>query len=148
MTIITLPHTTTEGATPPQRMSTEAAGLDLAITTAVTIPVNGVVMAGTGIAVSLPEGTHGQVHGRSSLAVRHGLTLANNVGIIDSDYTGEIMLALRNLGNERVHLEAGTRVAQLIVVAHLNVVPVEVQHLNATQRGAGGFGSTGQGEES
>ena len=98
----------------------------------------------TGIKTAIPAGYVGLLVVRSSLGVKHGLALANDVGIIDADYRGEIIVCLRNNTRERTGLQLGERVAQLVVIP-VNLTPwVEVEHLDDTDRGEGGFGSTGQ----
>ncbi len=98
----------------------------------------------TGIKTAIPAGYVGLLVVRSSLGVKHGLSLANDVGIIDSDYRGEIIVCLRNTTREWTGLQLGERVAQLVVVP-VSLTPwVEVEHLDTTERGEGGFGSTGK----
>ena len=98
----------------------------------------------TGIAVAIPAGYEGQVRMRSGLAIRHGLTLLNGPGTIDSDYRGEIRLILANLGSEPVTISRGDRIAQLVIapVARATFEPVDT--LPETARDTGGFGSTGR----
>jgi dUTP pyrophosphatase len=93
--------------------------------------------------VAIPEGYEGQVRPRSGLAVRHGVTLVNSPGTIDSDYRGEVAVALVNLGAEPFVVRRGDRIAQLVVAAVAPVELVEVPELPATGRGGGGFGHTG-----
>ncbi|HEX3559827.1 MAG TPA: dUTP diphosphatase [Pyrinomonadaceae bacterium] len=125
----------------PTRGSPQAAGLDLYSVERVTLPPGARASVRTGLAVAIPSGFYGRVAPRSGLAVRHGLdTLA---GVIDSDYRGEILCALVNHGDAPVEIEAGMRVAQLIVEAIALPEPVWAEDLDATERGAGGFGSTG-----
>lgn len=98
----------------------------------------------TGIAIELPDAGHvALLFARSSLGVKRGLSLPNGVGVIDSDYRGEIHVALVNLSGEPAEICTGERIAQLAVMPVTQVVPVEVQELGQTQRGEGGFGSTG-----
>lgn len=98
----------------------------------------------TGIAIELPSGYEAQVRPRSGLALRHGLTLLNAPGTIDSDYRGEIGVILINLGQEVVELERGSRIAQLVVAKVETVHLEEVASLGGSERGKGGFGHTGQ----
>lgn len=128
-------------ATLPTRGSAEAAGLDLYNSDPVEIPAGGRALVKTGIAISLPPGYYGRVAPRSGLAVKSGIDVG--AGVIDSDYRGEVGVLLFNFGSEVFRAEAGTRVAQLIVEPVVLVQPVEVSDLDDTQRGAGGFGSTG-----
>lgn len=97
----------------------------------------------TGIAVSLPVGTFGGIFARSGLATKQGLRPANCVGVIDSDYRGEVIVALHNDSNELRVIEPGERIAQLVVLPYITTDFVEVDSLDETKRGAGGFGSTG-----
>jgi dUTP pyrophosphatase len=101
-------------------------------------------MVATGLAVAVPEGHAGLVLPRSGLASRRGLTLANAPGLIDAGYRGEITIAVVNLDPaEKVEIRRGDRIAQLLVVPLASVEPVEVEELPPSQRGPGGFGSTG-----
>jgi dUTP pyrophosphatase len=97
----------------------------------------------TGIAIALPEAHEAQVRPRSGLAVRHGLTVLNSPGTIDADYRGEIQVLLANLGNDPVTITRGMRIAQLVVAPVVQAQILEVGSLDKTQRGSGGFGSTG-----
>jgi dUTP pyrophosphatase len=99
----------------------------------------------TGLALALPEGWEGQVRPRSGLALRHGLTVANAPGTIDSDYRGELAVILVNLSHETVEIMHGDRIAQLVIAPVARAAWTEVETLDATPRGAGGFGSTGTG---
>lgn len=98
----------------------------------------------TGLAMAIPEGHVGLIFARSGLATRHGLTPANCVGVIDSDYRGEIVVALVNLGAEDYVIQPGERIAQLVIVPCVQPRLVEADSLSQTGRGAGGFGSTGK----
>ncbi len=98
----------------------------------------------TGLALALPPGYEGQVRPRSGLALRHGVTLLNAPGTVDADYRGEVQVVLVNLSNEPFTLRRGDRVAQLVVAAAPQAALVEVDVLEETSRGAGGFGSTGR----
>ena len=99
---------------------------------------------GTGIAFEIPEGYVGLVYARSGLACKRGLAPANKVGVIDSDYRGEIKVALLNHGKEPQMLEKGERIAQMVVAPYLSVTYEETDELSDTERGEGGFGSTGR----
>jgi dUTP pyrophosphatase len=128
----------------PARGSADAAGLDLFALEEVTLEARGGrALVGTGLSVAIPRGFYGRVAPRSGLAVRHGLDVL--AGVIDSDYRGEIMCALVNHGAETLTLEAGQRVAQLIVEAIITPEPAWADALDETARGRGGFGSTGVG---
>ena len=100
-------------------------------------------MIPTGIALALPPGTEGQVRPRSGLAARHGVTILNTPGTIDADYRGEVQVILINLGAETFTVERGMRIAQLVVAPVARAELREVDALDETQRGVGGFGSTG-----
>ena len=119
------------------------AGLDLAAAADVDLPAGGRAAVPTGLAVAIPPGWVGLVHPRSGLARRQGVTVANAPGTIDAGYRGELQVLLVNLGDEPVTLRRGDRVAQLLLqrVGHARIV--EVDELDGTVRGEGGFGSTG-----
>ena len=120
------------------------AGLDLASVVDVEVPAGERAMIPTGIAVAIPEGHAGLVLPRSGLASRHGLTLANAPGLIDPGYRGEVTCAVVNLDrSEPVRIRKGDRVAQLVVVAVPAVEPEWADELPPSERGTGGFGSTG-----
>lgn len=97
----------------------------------------------TGIAIALPQGTFGAIYPRSGNATKRGLILANTVGIIDADYRGAIIVALKNTSNEIQYIEQGERIAQLIVQPYINVNFNETDSIGTTARGDGGFGSSG-----
>jgi len=97
----------------------------------------------TGIFIEIPVGYEGQVRPRSGLAFKHGITVLNSPGTIDADYRGEIKVLLVNLSAETFTIEAGERIAQLVVSAHEKVNWLRSESLNETERGAGGYGSTG-----
>ena len=123
--------------------SDQAAGYDLYAVTDATINPHECVLVGTGLIMQIPEGYFGGIYARSGLASKQGLRPANCVGIVDSDYRGEVMVALRNDTNEVRSVSAGERIAQIIIQPYLNVTFVEGE-LDDTERGAGGFGSTGK----
>ena len=102
-------------------------------------------MVPTGLKVAVPEGFEAQVRPRSGLAVKHGISCVNTPGTIDSDYRGEVHVVLINLGQEPFTLRRGERIAQMVIAAHAHVEWDEVDSLDETGRGAGGFGSTGRG---
>lgn len=110
-----------------------------------TIEPMGRAMIPTGLAIQLPDAGYGAfVFARSGLAVKHGLALSNGVGVIDSDYRGEIKVGLVNLSQEAYTIQPGERMAQLVVMPVVPFVAVEAEELEDTARGAGGFGSTGR----
>ena len=132
----------------PRAASEGSAGLDLraAIDEAepLVLAPGERALVPTGLAVEIPAGWEGQVRPRSGLAVRHGLGLVNSPGTVDSDYRGEIKVILINLGREPLRLERGERIAQLVLAPSPRVTLVEVESLAPTNRGGGGFGSTGR----
>lgn len=101
-------------------------------------------MVPTGLYVELPEGYEMQIRPRSGLAAKHGITVLNSPGTIDADYRGEIKVILVNLSNEPFIIEGGERIAQMVVARHEQVEWESVEVLGSTERGAGGFGSTGK----
>ena len=102
------------------------------------------VLIGTGLSVEIPDGYVGQVYARSGLATKSGLAPANKVGVIDSDYRGEIKVALYNHSTESRTVKSGDRIAQMVIAPYLQVEYEEVEDLSDTVRGEGGFGSTGK----
>ena len=102
-------------------------------------------LIGTGIALTIPPGYEGQIRPRSGLAVKHGITVLNSPGTIDADYRGEIKVLLINLGQEAVTVQPGDRIAQLVIARVEQAVLREVEVLDETARGEGGFGHTGRG---
>jgi dUTP pyrophosphatase len=131
-------------AVPPARTRSGDAGYDLRATERVSIPQDGRRLVGTGIAVALPEGVAGLVTPRSGLAIEHGLTLLNAPGLIDPNYRGEIKVILHNTSERRYTVEIGDRIAQLLLVPYWAPELEVVEELPATERGAGGFGSSGR----
>ena len=131
----------------PSYQTAHAAGLDLLAAVSTATPL--IIAPGerdlvpTGLAIALPEGYEAQVRPRSGLAARHGLTILNAPGTIDGDYRGEIQVLLVNLGNAPVTITRGMRVAQLVVAPVVRAQILEVATLDKTERGSGGFGSTG-----
>ena len=127
----------------PTRGSAEAAGADLRTLDALTVPAHKTVQAHTGIAIELPVGYAALVYARSGMALKKGIAPANKVGVVDSDYRGEIMVSLHNHTDEDVQIEAGERIAQLVIAPVVLPDFVVCDSLGDTDRGAGGFGSTG-----
>jgi dUTP pyrophosphatase len=134
-----------ENAVIPTYGSEFSAGADLyACSDApIVIEAGKTVLVHTGIAMEIPVGYVGLVFARSGLASKKGLAPANKVGVIDSDYRGEIMVALHNHSNATAVIEAGERIAQIVITPYLTAKFIEADTLEETQRGAGGFGSTG-----
>ncbi|MCR5347681.1 MAG: dUTP diphosphatase [Fretibacterium sp.] len=121
-----------------------AAGVDLRASESCVIPPGGRALVPTGIRIALPEGYEAQVRPRSGLALKHGVTLLNSPGTIDSDYRGEIRVILINLGQEPFNIQPGDRIAQMVFAPVTRCVWDETKSLDETGRGAGGFGSTGR----
>lgn len=123
-----------------------SAGMDVRadLEQSVTLAPLGRAMISTGLYVELPEGYEMQVRPRSGLAAKHGITVLNSPGTIDADYRGEIRIILVNLSSEAFTIEPGERIAQLVVARHEQVEWEPVEELGTTERGAGGFGSTGR----
>ncbi|HTR50912.1 MAG TPA: dUTP diphosphatase [Kofleriaceae bacterium] len=130
----------------PRYMTEHASGVDLhaAIATPVIIAPGDAAMIATGIALAIPPGFEGQVRPRSGLASKHRVTVVNAPGTIDADYRGECMVLLINHGREPFAVEPGHRIAQLVIAPLVRAELVEVDELPASERGAGGFGSTGR----
>ena len=129
----------------PTRAHEGDAGLDLYACEAVTLSPGERASVGTGIAIEVPEGHAALVLPRSGLAARHGIALVNSPGLIDAGYRGEVRVLLLNTDRaEAFAIEPGDRIAQLLVVPFARLVPTEVAELAATQRGTGGFGSSGR----
>ena len=132
-----------EDAILPTRAHDTDAGLDLASNIDATVGVRSRVTIGTGIAIALPAGTAGLIYPRSGLASRYGLSLSNSVGVIDSDYRGEVMLTVINHGTRPFTIHQGMRVAQMIITPYYAPELVEVDDLDNTARGSNGLGSSG-----
>lgn len=135
-----------ENAKIPTYGSAYSAGADLsAVLEAdhLSIPAHKTMIVHTGIAVELPTGTVGLICARSGLAKNKGLAPANKIGVIDSDYRGELIVALHNHSDEQQCIENGERIAQLLIVPYVKADFEECTDLSDTQRGTGGFGSTG-----
>ena len=135
-----------EGAILPTFGSNEAAGADLyaCLERDMTIAPGETVFVPTGLAMELPRGYAGLIYARSGLACKRGLAPANKVGVVDSDYRGEFIVALHNHGTQPQTISHGERIAQLVVTPVLIPEYIEVKTLSDTQRGTGGFGSTGR----
>ena len=133
------------GATPPSQAHEGDAGYDLYAAEAARLEAGGRASVGTGIAVAIPEGCAGLVLPRSGLAARHGIGLANAPGLIDSGYRGELRVLLLNSDrSEPFEVSPGDRIAQLVLVRFESPPAEEVDSLDETVRGSGGFGSTGR----
>jgi len=141
-----------EDAILPTRGSTEAAGYDLYANSIkvgsdnweLDIDPGQTVKIGTGIATEIPDGYFGGIYARSGLATKQGLAPANKVGVVDADYRGELIVALHNHSNKIQTIHKGDKIAQLIIQPYLSFEIEEVDELSETERGEGGFGSTGK----
>ncbi len=135
-----------ENAKIPTYASKASAGADLYALTdgEVTFQSGETKLIHTGIALEIPQGYVGLIYARSGLATKRGLAPANKVGVIDSDYRGEIMVALHNHSATLQSIENGERIAQLVIAPYLNAEFLQVEALCETERGEGGFGSTGK----
>lgn len=129
----------------PERATPHAAGYDIRSAEAEVILQPGEIrLVSTGLVMELPEGLECQVRPRSGLALKHGITLPNSPGTIDPDYRGEVRVIMQNLGSQPVTLARGERIAQLVFARFEAPSIVETDEVNETQRGTGGFGSTGR----
>ena len=140
-----LPHG--EGLALPAYQSADAAGLDLLAAvpadTPLILPPGRYAMVPTALTIALPSGFEAQVRPRSGLAAKHGVTIVNAPGTIDSDYRGELVVLLVNLGREPHVIKPGDRIAQLVVAPVVQASVEEAENLSDTTRGSGGFGHTG-----
>ncbi len=134
-----------ENAVIPTRGSEKSAGYDLyaCIEKSIFIKPHQTVTIGTGISMELPDNTFGAILARSGFATKRGLSPANKVGVCDSDYRGEYIVALYNHSDRTQWVDPGERIAQLVVMPYINIKFYEVDELDYTERGSGGFGSTG-----
>ena len=141
-----LPHA--EGLALPAYETTGSAGMDLRAAVAedapITLAPGARILAPTGLKIALEPGWEAQVRPRSGLALKHGITCLNSPGTIDSDYRGEVGVILINHGSEPFVIKRGERIAQMVIARHAQAVIAEVESLDETVRGAGGFGSTGR----
>jgi dUTP pyrophosphatase len=133
-----------EGLPLPAYASDGAAGLDVVAAEDLILEPGARRAVGTGFALAIPPGFEVQVRPRSGLALKHGITCLNTPGTIDSDYRGEVKVILANLGSEPFEVRRGERIAQLVPAPVLRAAFREVGELDSTERGAGGFGSTGR----
>ena len=133
----------------PEQQSVDAAGMDLAAAvpegTPLILAPGSRALVPTGFAMELPTGTEAQIRPRSGLAHKHGVTVLNSPGTIDADYRGEVKVLLINLGTDAFTIERGMRIAQMVIQPVPRVALIEVEKLNDSSRGSGGFGSTGTG---
>ena len=134
----------TESAIIPEYKSKEAAGMDLCSNEGFTIEPGSYQLIKTGIAIELPVGYEAQVRPRSGLALKNGITVLNSPGTIDSDYRSDVGVILVNHGSKYFEVKQGDRIAQLVIAPVEKAKLVQVQELESSDRGAGGFGSTGK----
>ncbi len=129
----------------PRHKTNGSSGIDLHANNSKPIVLKPLerVLIPTGLFMAIPKGYEGQIRGRSGLALKHGITLANGVGTIDSDFRGEIKIILINLGQEDFTINKGDRIAQFVLSKYENIEFEEVETLDSTERGEGGFGHTG-----
>jgi dUTP pyrophosphatase len=134
-----------QGLPLPVKMTEHAAGFDLAaaVIEPVMLQPGDIRLIPCGFSMSVPHGYEAQIRPRSGLASRHGITMVNTPGTIDSDYRGEVQVPLINLGRAAFTIERGMRIAQMVIAKLPDVQVVEVDELDATDRGTGGFGHTG-----
>jgi dUTP pyrophosphatase len=137
-----LPHG--EGLPPPAYATVGAAGMDVVAAEALTLAPGVRAAVATGFAIAIPEGYEVQVRPRSGLAIKHGITCLNTPGTIDSDYRGEVKVILINLGEAPFAIARGERIAQLVPAPVQRATLAIVDALDDTDRGSGGFGSTGR----
>jgi dUTP pyrophosphatase len=137
-----LPHG--EGLAPPAYATEGAAGMDVVAAEELVLAPGARAAVATGFAIAIPVGCEVQVRPRSGLALKHGVTCLNTPGTIDSDYRGEVKVILANLGSEPFVIARGDRIAQLVPATVQRATLAEVDNLDDTARGTGGFGSTGR----
>ena len=133
-----------EGLELPSFQTRGSAGMDVRAAADLTLGVGQTALVPTGFALELPDGLEAQLRPRSGLALRHGLTMLNSPATIDSDYRGEVGVILTNLGQEPFRVQRGERIAQMVFARFERVETLEVEELSASERGEGGFGSTGR----
>ncbi|MBO4874228.1 MAG: dUTP diphosphatase [Bacteroidales bacterium] len=130
----------------PQYATSQSAGIDLRANLAEPVVLKPMArkLIPTGLFIELPEGYEAQIRPRSGLALKHGITVLNTPGTIDADYRGEIGVILINLSTEDFKIEHGERICQMVIARHEQAEWIQVEELNETERGAGGFGHTGK----
>jgi len=130
----------------PEYATAFSAGMDLRanIVEPITLKPLERKLVPTGLFIELPQGCEAQIRPRSGLAIKKGITVLNSPGTVDADYRGEICVILINLSNEDFTIENGERICQMVIAQHAQVEWIEVEELNETERGAGGFGHTGK----
>ena len=141
---ISVPVIVGEGAQLPAYQTEGSAGMDLRSTESFDLAPMERKLVRTGLRIAVPQGFEAQVRPRSGLALKHGISMVNSPGTIDSDYRGEVGVLLINLGSETVHFEIGERIGQMVFCPVVHATWVVAEELPATDRGEGGFGSTGK----
>jgi dUTP pyrophosphatase len=143
ISVVPLPHAA--GLPLPAYATDQAAGMDLcaAVAADLTIPAGGRVLVPTGLTIALPAGYEAQIRPRSGLALKNGVTVLNSPGTIDADYRGEVQILLANLGTDPFIITRGMRIAQMVIARYEQASWQQVAVLPETNRGSGGFGSTG-----
>ena len=132
-----------EGATPPRYQTEGSVGFDLCAIKEGCVVSKGQQIVDTGVAFQVPEGLELQIRPRSGLAAKYGITVLNSPGTIDADYRGEIMVLLINFSQQDFVINDGERIAQMVLAKHEQCDFIEVEELDETERGAGGYGHTG-----
>jgi dUTP pyrophosphatase len=140
---VVIPYLTTNGSFPPNYANAGDAGCDLKSDEDLVLAAGEIRLVKTGLKISIPSGVVGMVCPRSGLAMKHGVTVLNAPGIVDSGYRGDVGVILINAGTEDFEIKAGDRIAQLVFVPYLVASWYPVVELNESERGSGGFGSTG-----
>ncbi len=147
VTVLLMREAEAEGLPLPSYATAGAAGIDLCaaipVDAPITLPPGGRALITTGLRIALPQGYEAQARPRSGLAIRHGIGLVNAPGTIDADYRGVVQVILINWGEEPFVVRRGDRIAQMVIAPVMQATLIEVDSLDATERGDGGFGSTG-----
>lgn len=145
ITVELTPHGHAVGLKLPTYATEQSAGMDLsaALEEAIELGPGERALIPTGLSIALPAGYEAQIRPRSGLAIKNGVTVLNTPGTVDADYRGEIKVVLINHGQEEFTVERGMRIAQMVISRHVNVKWEVVKELSETERGEGGFGSTG-----
>jgi len=139
-------HPESSGLALPSYATTDSSGMDIcaAIDNEIIVRHGETVLVPTGFSIEVPNGYEAQIRPRSGLALKHGITVLNSPGTIDSDYRGEVRIILSNLGGEEFLIRRGDRIAQMVITPVVQAEWQEVGYLEQTERGAGGFGHTGK----
>lgn len=135
---------TNDLAVVPEYKTSGSSGMDLSSVEEITLQPFERKLVATGLSIQLEEGYEAQIRPRSGTSIKHGITLVNCVGTIDSDYTGQIFVPLINLSQEPYTIKVGDRIAQMVIAQYVRAEAILVDELDKTERGEGGFGSTGR----